>query len=106
MVFYIVLGCFMDAMSMILLTVPFVFPVIVALGFDPIWFGVVIVTVAELGLITPPVGMNLFVIQGVAGDLPSGTVMRGIVPFLLADMVRLAVLIALPQIALWLPGFM
>lgn len=105
MAFYIVLGCFMDALSMILLTVPFVYPVVVALGFDPIWFGVLIVTVAELGLITPPIGMNLFIIQGVAGDLPSRTVMRGILPFLLADVIRLGVLIALPQIALWLPSY-
>jgi len=106
MVFYIVLGCFMDAMSMILLTVPFIFPVVVALGFDPVWFGVLVVTVAELGLITPPIGMNLFVMQGVARDLPSHTVMRGVVPFLIADVIRLAVLIALPQIALWLPGYL
>ncbi len=104
MIFYIVLGCFMDALSMILLTVPFVFPVIVSLGYDPIWFGIIIVTVAELGLITPPIGMNLFIIQGVAGNLPSATVMRGVVPFLAADTVRLVILISLPQLTLWLPS--
>ncbi|MCR9220869.1 MAG: TRAP transporter large permease [Alphaproteobacteria bacterium] len=104
MAFYIVLGCFMDALSMILLTVPFVFPLVTSLGIDPIWFGVLLVTVAELGLITPPVGMNLFVIMGVARDVSLGTVSRGVVPFLLADVVRLALLIAFPAIALWLPA--
>lgn len=104
MLFYIVLGCFMDALSMILLTVPFVFPLIAALGLDPIWFGVLLVTVAELGLITPPVGMNLFVIQGVAGNMRLETVARGVVPFLVADIVRLALLILIPTITLWLPS--
>jgi tripartite ATP-independent transporter DctM subunit len=104
--FYVVLGCFMDALSMILLTIPFVFPVILSLGYDPIWFGVIIVTVAELGLITPPIGMNLFIIQGVSGDLQSHTVMRGILPFIIADIVRLAILVAAPQIVLWLPSYL
>ena len=104
MAFYLVLGCFMDAMSMIMLTIPFVFPLVSALGIDPIWFGILVVTVAELGLITPPVGMNLFVVQGVASDLKSGTVMRGIVPFILADTVRLALLIGLPAISMYLPS--
>lgn len=103
MIFYVVLGCFMDSLSMILLTVPFVFPLVAALGFDPIWFGVLLVTVAELGLITPPVGMNLFVIQGVAKDLKLETIVRGVVPFLVADLVRLAILLAFPGITLWLP---
>ncbi len=102
--FYLVLGCFMDAMAMIFLTVPFIFPVVNALGFDPIWFGVLVVSVAEVGLITPPIGMNLFVLQGVVPGLGSATVMRGVVPFLVADLVRLALLIAFPALALWLPG--
>lgn len=106
MAFYIVLGCFMDALSMILLTVPFVYPVLTSLGFDPIWLGILIVTVAELGLITPPVGMNLFIIQGVVSNLSSRTVMSGVLPFLIADLVRLVILISLPQIALWLPSFL
>ncbi|WP_346891922.1 TRAP transporter large permease [uncultured Roseibium sp.] len=104
MLFYILLGCFMDALSMILLTVPFIYPVIVAMGFDPIWFGILIVTVAELGLITPPIGMNLFVIQGIAPDIPSSKIVRGMVPFLFADCVRLVVLIAFPGLVLWLPS--
>lgn len=106
MLFYIILGCFMDSLSMILLTVPFVFPVLTSLGFDPIWLGILIVTVAELGLITPPVGMNLFIIQGVVKGLSSRTVMSGVLPFLIADLLRLIILISLPQIALWLPSFL
>lgn len=103
MVFYILLGCVMDSMSMIFLTIPIVFPMIQSLGFDPVWFGILVVTVAEIGLITPPVGMNLFVIQGIAPGLTSGIVIRGILPFLLADIVRLTLLIAVPAITLWLP---
>lgn len=104
--FYVVLGCFLDALSMILLTVPFIFPLADALGFDPIWFGILIVTVAEIGLITPPVGMNLFVIQGTVPGLGQGTIVRGIVPFILADVVRLALLVGFPALALWLPSQM
>lgn len=104
MLFYLVLGCFMDSLSMILLTVPFVFPLVQAMDFNGIWFGILLVTVAELGLITPPVGMNLFVLQGVAPELRMQTVVRGVVPFLAADLVRLVILIALPPIALWLPS--
>ena len=103
MLFYIVLGCFMDALSMILLTVPFVVPLVAAQGFDLVWFGIVIVTVAELGLITPPVGMNLFVIKGVATNLRIETIVKGVLPFLAADVVRLALLIAFPALVLWFP---
>lgn len=106
LLFYVVLGCFMDSLSMILLTIPFVFPVVLELGYDPVWFGIVVVTVAELGLITPPVGMNLFVIQGTVPGLRLSTVVRGLPPFVLADLVRLALLVAFPQIALWLPATM
>lgn len=102
--FYLVLGCFMDAMSMIMLTIPFVFPLVVSMGFDPIWFGILVVTVAELGLITPPVGMNLFVMQGVAKNLSAATIIRGIGPFIAADVVRLAIIILVPALTLWLPG--
>lgn len=104
MLFYLVLGCFMDSLSMILLTVPFVFPLVEAMDFNGIWFGILLVTVAELGLITPPVGMNLFVLQGVAPELRMQTIVRGVAPFLAADLVRLVILIALPPIALWLPS--
>lgn len=104
--FYLVLGCFMDSMSIIMLTIPFVFPLISKLGYDPIWFGILVVTVAELGLITPPIGMNLFIVQGVSKDLTSATVIRGILPFVLADCVRLALLILIPSLALALPARM
>ena len=83
---------------MIMLTIPYVLPLILALEFDPIWFGILVVTVAELGPITPPVGMNLFVMQGVSHDLPSSTFMRGIIPFILTEIVRLALQIFIPAI--------
>lgn len=105
--FYIALGCLMDGMSMILLTVPIVFPVIVTLGFDPIWFGVLVVTITEISLITPPIGMNLFIIKGVVGDdLPTAKIMRGVVPFIVSDIVRIILLIAFPIIVMWLPSTM
>lgn len=104
--FYIILGCFMDSMSMILLTVPLLTPIALDLGFDLVWFGIVVVTVAEIGLITPPIGMNLFVVQGTVGGLTQGTVVRGILPFILADIVRLVLLVAFPALVLWLPGAM
>jgi tripartite ATP-independent transporter DctM subunit len=103
---YVVLGCFMDALSMILLTVPFVFPIIKALGFDPLWFGIVIVTVVEIGLITPPIGMNLFVIAGVAKDLKTRSVVRGVLPFIVCDIVRVSLLVAFPVLCTWLPSTM
>lgn len=104
-VFYIILGALMDDLAMILLTLPLVFPVTQALGIDPIWFGIYIVTIVEIGMIVPPVGMNLFVIQSV-GQVKLQTVIRGILPFVLADMVRVGLLIAVPQIVLFLPAFM
>ncbi|MAM73802.1 TRAP transporter large permease [uncultured Tistrella sp.] len=101
--FYLVLGCFMDSMSMVLLTVPAVFPLIQANGIDPIWFGILLVTVVELGLITPPIGMNLFVLKGIDARLDLGVVIRGVLPFIGADVVRVVTLIALPQVVLFLP---
>ena len=101
---YLVLGCLMDAMAMIILTVPIVFPMITALGFDPIWFGVIIVMTVELGLIHPPVGMNVFVIKSVVGDLRFSTIFRGVAPFIVTDLIRLAILVAFPILATWLPG--
>lgn len=101
--FYLVLGCFMDSMSMVLLTVPAVFPLIQASGINPIWFGILLVTVVELGLITPPIGMNLFVLKGIDARLDLGVVIRGVLPFIGADVVRVVTLIALPQVVLFLP---
>jgi len=103
MLMYLVLGCLMDAMAMIILTVPIIFPVVIALGFDPIWFGVIIVMTVELGLIHPPVGMNVFVIKSVVKDVSFTTIFRGVLPFVATDLVRLVILIAFPAIALWLP---
>jgi tripartite ATP-independent transporter DctM subunit len=106
MVMYLVLGCLMDAMAMIILTVPIIYPVIVQLGFDPIWFGIIIVMTVELGLIHPPVGMNVFVIKSVVHDVSFTTIFKGVIPFVLTDLLRLVILIAFPVIALWLPGQM
>ncbi len=106
LVLYLFLGCVMDAMGMILLTVPILFPVAQSLGFDAIWFGIIIVRVFEMASITPPVGLNVFVIKGVAKDVPMGVIFRGIIPFLMADFVHVAFLIAVPQIALFLPNLM
>jgi len=102
-IFYFIFGCIMGTLPLVVLTVPIFFPVIQALGYDPIWFGVVIVMVSEIGLITPPVGMNVFIIKGVAKDVPLSTIFKGIFPFLGADIARLATIVIFPQIALFLP---
>jgi len=105
LIIYMILGCFIDALAMILLTVPIFYPVVVdVLGFDPIWFGVIIVMVVAAGVITPPVGMNVFIIKGVARDVPLETIFRGVWPFLLALIACIAVLIAFPQLATFLPN--
>lgn len=104
LVVYLILGCFIDALAMILLTVPIFYPVVTdVLGYDPIWFGVIIVLVVALGVITPPVGMNVFIIKGVAKDIPLETIFKGVWPFVIALAVCLAILIAFPQIATFLP---
>jgi tripartite ATP-independent transporter DctM subunit len=105
-VVYVVLGCFMDSLSMILLTLGSVFPLIRALGFDPIWFGVILVTLGEIGTITPPVGMNLFVLSATVPDLKLTTVARGVFPFVSADLVRIAILVVFPALATFLPSTM
>ncbi|WP_425416239.1 TRAP transporter large permease [Oricola indica] len=106
LVFFVLMGCILDAMAMIILLVPIVYPVIVQLGFDPIWFGVIIVMTVELGLITPPVGMNVFVINSIARDISLPTIFRGVLPFVGADLIRLALLIMFPWIVLYLPTTM
>jgi tripartite ATP-independent transporter DctM subunit len=106
MLMYLVLGCLMDALAMIILTIPIIFPVIKSLGFDPIWFGVIIVMTVELGLIHPPVGMNIFVIKSVVDDVKISTIFYGVLPFIITDLIRLAILIAFPILALWLPSHM
>ena len=106
LIMYLVLGCLMDALAMIILTVPIVFPVIKQLGFDPIWFGVVIVMTVELGLIHPPVGMNIFVIKSVIEDVKISTIFYGVLPFIITDILRLILLVAFPILAMWLPSRM
>jgi len=103
LIFFVFMGCILDTMAMIILLVPIVFPVIVLLGFDPIWFGIIIVMTAELGLITPPVGINVFVINSIAKDVKLTTIFKGVIPFIISDLFRMAVLVAFPMIVLWLP---
>jgi tripartite ATP-independent transporter DctM subunit len=103
LLFFLIMGCILDAMAMIILLVPIVFPVILHLGFDPIWFGVIIVMTVELGLITPPVGMNVFVINTIAREVNLVTIFKGVFPFVLTDILRLILLIAFPAIVLFLP---
>jgi TRAP-type C4-dicarboxylate transport system permease large subunit len=106
MVIYVILGTAMEELSMILLTVPVFFPLIVKLGLDPIWFGILIVVVVEIGLISPPVGMNLFVLNTLLPEVPTRTIFRGVMPFVAIDCVRLAILTAFPIISTFLPSLM
>ncbi|MFH0845483.1 MAG: TRAP transporter large permease [Pseudomonadota bacterium] len=103
---YLFGGCFMDALAMIMLTIPIFFPVCQTLGFDPIWFGVVIVLITEMGVITPPVGVNVYVVYGVAKDIPLEVIFRGVLPMLLALLICNLILLFFPQIALFLPSLM
>ena len=103
---YLILGCLMDALAMILLTVPIFFPIIIEFGIDPIWAGIFITRCVEIGGITPPIGMNVFVIHGVARDVPMYDIFKGVLPFIAADIVCVALLVAFPQIALFLPNTM
>jgi tripartite ATP-independent transporter DctM subunit len=105
-VIYVLLGTAMEELSMVLLTLPVFFPVIMHLGYDPVWFGILIVVVVEIGLISPPVGMNLFVLKTLLPQVPTTTVFHGVLPFMAADCVRFALLIAFPAISLWLPSLM
>jgi tripartite ATP-independent transporter DctM subunit len=103
---YVVGGCFIDALALVMLITPIFFPVIVQLGYDPIWFGVMIVMLTQIGVITPPVGINVYVVSGVARDVPLQTIFKGVVPLLIALIAATMLLIPFPQIALFLPGFM
>ncbi|MGA1060087.1 MAG: TRAP transporter large permease subunit, partial [Burkholderiaceae bacterium] len=112
LVFYLLLGCVMDSLSMILLTIPILFPVVSVLDFGlppeqaAIWFGILVLIVVEVGLITPPVGMNLFIIQSMAPDVPMQATYRSVLPFVLSDLLRVALLVAVPGLTLWLPQLM
>jgi tripartite ATP-independent transporter DctM subunit len=106
LVAYLVMGMFLEGFAMMVLTVPIVFPIVQALGIDPIWFGIFMVIVLEMGLISPPVGINVFVVKGIAEDVPMGRIFAGILPFWLAMVLCIAMLVAFPQIALVLPNSM
>jgi TRAP-type C4-dicarboxylate transport system permease large subunit len=106
LVIYLVLGCVFESLSMLLLTVPIFFPLVTSLGFDPIWFGIIVVVVTEISLITPPVGLNVFVLKGVIGDVSTATIFKGVTPFWIVDIIRLVLLVFIPSIVLFLPNSM
>ncbi|WP_166418721.1 TRAP transporter large permease [Cochlodiniinecator piscidefendens] len=103
---YIVLGCVFESLSMLLLTVPIFFPLVTSLGFDPVWFGIIVVVVTEISLITPPVGLNVFVLKGVVKDVSTATIFRGVTPFWVADILRLILLLWFSGLVLFLPNLM
>ncbi|MCC6006082.1 MAG: TRAP transporter large permease [Rhodobacteraceae bacterium] len=103
---YLVLGCFLDTISMILITVPVFLPIAIEVGYSPVWFGILVLLAAEIGLITPPVGLNIFVISAQQRDIPILSIYKGILPFLLAHAAGIALLLLFPAIALWLPGLL
>ena len=100
---YLIMGCFLDALAMILLTVPIFYPIVLDLGYDPIWFGIIVVMVVELGLITPPIGMNVFVIKGMVQSVPLVLIYKGVLPFVIGQVVLIIAVFLIPEIALWLP---
>ncbi len=102
-IFYVVLGCFLETFSMMLTTVPLIAPIVIALGYDPVWFGILLMVLLEMALITPPIGINLYVIQGIRADIQFNEVAAGSLPFVVAMALTVALLIAFPQLALWLP---
>lgn len=106
MAIYLALGMVMEELAIVLLTIPVFFPIVIGLGFDPVWFGILIITVVEIGMISPPVGLNLFVINSLLKDVKLSTIYSGVWPFVIADVLRLGILIAIPGLSLWLPSFM
>lgn len=105
-IIYILLGAVMDELSMILLTLPIFFPIVIGLGYDPVWFGILVVMMVELGLIVPPMALNLFIVRGIAPDVPLGVIFKGIIPFVVVDIVRVALIVAVPAVVLWLPNLL
>ena len=103
---YVLLGCLLESISMILITVPIFFPIITALGYDPVWFGIIVVVATEIGLITPPIGVNLFVIRSIAPEISMKTIISGMGPFITVDLVRILLLAAVPALSLWLPNLL
>lgn len=106
LVMYVILGMVFDSIAAMVMTIPFVFPLIVSLGFDPVWWGIMNVMIIEIALITPPVGMNVFIINALAPQIRLGQVFRALSPFVIANVVWLILMVAFPQIALWLPGIL
>ena len=106
MLVYLIGGCFIDALALIMLTIPIFYPIILNLGYDPIWFGIIIVLVTQMGVITPPVGINVYVVAGIAKEIRLETIFKGVLPFLIALIIGTIILIAVPQITLWLPRLM
>ena len=104
LILYAIMGCFMDSLAMVMLTVPIFLPIMTELGFDVIWYGVLMIMVMEMGLITPPVGMNVYVVAGVAKDVPLQRIFKGVAPMVVGMLVAVLILCVFPQIALWLPG--
>ena len=103
---YIILGCFLDALSTMIITIPIIYPIITMLGFSPVWFGVLMVQNMEIAAITPPYGINLFILKGILPETGMGEIFRGVLWFILPLVLTMAVYIAFPQVALWLPGMM
>jgi C4-dicarboxylate transporter, DctM subunit len=103
---YLMLGCILETLSMLLLTMPIFFPIVQLLGFDPVWFGILVVVAIEISLITPPIGLNVFMLSSVLTDISSGTIFRGVAPFIAVDIVRLAIIVFVPSVALLLPSLM
>lgn len=105
-IIYLILGCFLETMSMVMLTVPIFYPIVASLGYDLIWFGIIVVVAAEISLITPPLGLNIFMIKNVMPDIPLNTIIRGVSPFVVTDIIRLAILVFVPWIVLVIPNSM
>jgi TRAP-type C4-dicarboxylate transport system permease large subunit len=105
-VIYLILGCFLEGFAMLVLSMPIFFPVVTQLGIDPIWFGVLVVLTLEMGLISPPVGVNVFIVKSVANNVPLGKIFAGVMPFWIAMIVTLGLLVVFPQISLFLPNTM
>jgi TRAP-type C4-dicarboxylate transport system permease large subunit len=103
---YLILGCLLDAFGMILLTLPFVFPIVIQLGFDPVWFGIVLVLLTEVALITPPVGLNVFILSKMALDVSMAEIFKGAMPFVFISLGLIILFTFFPNIVLWLPNSM
>ena len=106
MIFYIILGCFMDGIAILFLTMPTIFPIVVKMGWNPIWFGILFIAVYEMGMITPPFGITLFAVQAVVPYVETREIILGRVPFIISDACSLAILLLFPQIATFLPSLM